>query len=67
MVCGLQMGIQWKRREQSTIVVRVDVGEEGEGTGWIDGVEWGVGAKGMGRSILERMCPMASGQGRSER
>jgi hypothetical protein len=61
MVCGLQMGIQWKRGEQSAIVVRVDVGEEGEGTGWIDGVDWEVGAKGMGRSILERISPMTSG------
>ena len=40
------------------------MGEEGEGTAWIDGGDWEVGTKGMGRSILERMSPMASGQGR---
>jgi hypothetical protein len=58
------MGIQWKRGEESTIVVRVDVGEEGEGTASIDRGDRKVGAKGIGRSVSGRMCPMASGQGR---
>ena len=40
------------------------MGEEGEGRASIDGGDWEVGAKGVGRSISERMRPMASGQGR---
>ena len=47
-------------------MARVDAWEEGEGSRAVEGPECEVGAKGMGRSILERMRPMASGQGRSE-
>ena len=52
MVRGLQMGIQWRKGKQTRTVVRVDGQEEGEGTAPDEGVQWEVGAEGMGRPVL---------------
>ena len=61
MVRDLQMGIQWRKGKQSRTAVRVDAGEQGEERAPVEARESEVGLSGIGRSILERMRPIAYG------